>query len=239
MITMSGIRIRRTEEEGLSRYRLVAIPALVTLVVTLVRLFGELQHWSPTMFRRDPGGLGALVGIIWLAPIFGVYFALKLVKSGAGPASPGRAIAHAFMGVGVFLGWAALSLLLVQPGRDTVPRPAQFQVQVITGAAAALGVVILQMRGWAALCKTLLVYAASARVPVVIVMLLAIFGGWGTHYDAFPAGFPLTGAFEKWFWGGALVQMTVHLGNTVLLGSLFGSLGAAWVLRKRGSAEVA
>jgi hypothetical protein len=69
--------------------------------------------------------------------------------------------------------------------------------------------------------------SGSARVPVVIVMLLAIFGGWGTHYDAFPAGFPLTGAFEKWSWGGALVQMTVHLGNTVLLGSLFGSLGVA------------
>ena len=223
----------------MSRYRLVAAPALVTLTVTLVRLFGELQHWSPTMFRRDPGGLGALVGIIWLAPVFGVYFARKLVKRGDGPVGPGRAVAHAFMGVCVFLGWAVLSLLLVQPARYTVPRPAQFQVQVITGAAAALVVVILQMRGWAALCKTLLVYAAAARVPVVVVMLLAIFGGWGTHYDAFPAGFPLTSAFEKWFWGGVLVQMTVHLGNTVLLGSLFGSLGAAWVLRKRSSGEVA
>jgi len=50
-----------------SRARLIAVPALVTLAVTLLRLFGELQHWSPMLFRRDPGGLGAVVGMIWLA----------------------------------------------------------------------------------------------------------------------------------------------------------------------------
>lgn len=219
----------------MSRYRLVAVPALITLSVTLLRLYGELQHWSPALFRREPGGLGALIGIIWLAPVFGVYFARTLIGRGAGPVSPGRAVAHAFMGVGAFVGWAALSLVLVQPAPGTVPRPEQFQVQVVTGAAAALAVVVLQARGWPALCRVLLLYAAAARVPVVIVMLLAIFGGWGTHYDAFPAGFPLTGALEKWFWGGVLVQMTVHLANTVLLGSLFGSLQAAWLLRTRRS----
>ncbi len=58
-----------------SRARLIAVPALVTLAVTLLRLCGELRHWSPTLVRSDPGGLGAAVGIIWLAPAFGVYFA--------------------------------------------------------------------------------------------------------------------------------------------------------------------
>lgn len=76
----------------------------------------------------------------------------------------------------------------------------RFQVQVITGAAMALGIVMLQLRGWPALGQVLLLYALAARMPVVIVMLFAILGSWGTHYDAFPAGFPLTGSLEKWFW---------------------------------------
>jgi hypothetical protein len=69
-------------------------------------------------------------------------------------------------------------------------------------------------------------------------MLLAISGNWGTHYDAFPPGFPFTSAMEKWFWGGLLVQMTIHVGNTVLLGSLFGSVATALVLRKPRSPQV-
>src|SRR5881409_1708216 len=46
-----------------SLVRLVRVPALITLGVTLLRLIGELQGWSPALFSRQAGGGGALVGI--------------------------------------------------------------------------------------------------------------------------------------------------------------------------------
>lgn len=208
---------------NVSRVRLVAVPALIALSVTLLRLVGELRGWSPVLFSREPGGLGAVVGIIWLAPIFGVYFALRLLKLGAGPATPRKAVVHALWAAGGFIVFALMMLLLWPP----------FQVQVIAIAAVALGVVMLQLRGWPALGQVLLLYALASRVPVAIVMLFAILGSWGTHYDAFPPGFPLAEPLEKWLWGGLAAQMTVWVGNTVLLGALCGSVTAAVMLRRR------
>lgn len=55
--------------------QLILMPAIISLAVTLLRLSGELAHWSSRYFNTDVGGGGALVGITWLAPIFGAYFA--------------------------------------------------------------------------------------------------------------------------------------------------------------------
>ena len=51
---------------------------------------------------------------------------------------------------------------------------------------------------------TLLAYAFAARVPVALVMLVAMLGNWGTHYDVAPPGFPEMGVFSKWLMIGAL-----------------------------------
>jgi len=65
--------------------KLILVPALITLAVTLLRLTGELLHWSKTLFNPEAGGGGALVGITWLAPVFGAYFGFKLARAGLGP----------------------------------------------------------------------------------------------------------------------------------------------------------
>jgi hypothetical protein len=72
--------------------KLVLAPALITLGVTLLRVMGELLHWSRRLFNPAPGGGGAVVGIVWLIPFFGVYFALRLARSGEVPEHPGRAM---------------------------------------------------------------------------------------------------------------------------------------------------
>ena len=43
--------------------KLILVPALITLAVTLLRLTGELLHWSKTLFNPAPGGGGAIVGL--------------------------------------------------------------------------------------------------------------------------------------------------------------------------------
>lgn len=66
---------------------LILVPALISLGVTILRLVGELKNWSPLLFNPEAGGGGALVGIAWLVPIFGIYFGLKLAK--LNPDAPG------------------------------------------------------------------------------------------------------------------------------------------------------
>ena len=66
----------------LSIRKLVFWPAVITLAMTLLRLTGELLHWSPTLFNPAAGGGGALVGISWLPPVFGILFAIQLVRVG-------------------------------------------------------------------------------------------------------------------------------------------------------------
>src|SRR5713226_9858972 len=77
--------------------QLILIPSVITLALTALRLIGELQHWSPVLFNREPGGPGSLIGITWLAPIFGIYFALKLSRAGETPAGAVRVIGFAVL----------------------------------------------------------------------------------------------------------------------------------------------
>lgn len=66
------------ERTELNVRKLIGIPAVITLAVTLLRLVGELMNLPDWLANKEPGGPGALIGIAWLAPVFGVYFATKL-----------------------------------------------------------------------------------------------------------------------------------------------------------------
>src|SRR5688572_9442456 len=85
--------------------RLILVPALITLGVTLLRLTGELLGWSPLLVNRAPGGPGALIGIVWLVPVFGFWFGLRLARAAA-PAGVGRVAGYDLLAV---LAGAALS----------------------------------------------------------------------------------------------------------------------------------
>lgn len=66
------------ESNGLNIKKLIMIPAVITLAVTLLRLVGEFMNLPAWLANKEAGGAGALIGIAWLAPIFGIYFASKL-----------------------------------------------------------------------------------------------------------------------------------------------------------------
>src|SRR5512134_1525146 len=86
--------------------RLILVPALVTLAVTVLRLAGELTNGSPTFFSRAVGGGAAVVGIIWLVPVFGILFARRLAREGS-LAPVGRSAGFAALGLLVFVVLAA------------------------------------------------------------------------------------------------------------------------------------
>ena len=214
--------------------KLVFWPAMVTLAVTLLRLTGERLHWSPAFFNSAAGGGGALVGISWLPPVFGILFAIRLAREGHGPRSGGRAVGMAVLGVAataaVIAGGSALGV--IRPGGFSLLALVVFTTAIAVGAAVA-------WRGWPVLGQVLLAYAFAARVPVALLMLVAMLGDWGTHYDVAPPGFPAMGVFSKWILIGALPQLTTWIAVTVLLGALFGSIAGAVASRRHAPASQA
>jgi hypothetical protein len=127
--------------------KLILIPALITLAITLLRLGAEFMDLPSWLASKKAGGIGALIGISWLPPILGIYFAFKLAGA------PGKL--------------------------------------------------------WWNLFKTLVLYGLAARIPVIIIMGLAIYGNWGTHYDAFPTGMLSEATHMAKFLRGALATQLV------------------------------
>jgi hypothetical protein len=213
--------------------RLILIPALISLAVTLLRLVGELRHWSGAWFSTEasgiqPSGTSWLVGISWLPIPFGIYFAYKLWKSGERPSSAGKSIAYA-------LGAAVVVVLVL---RLVIPKlPVEFpRILLFIWLPMAAGAGI-QLLAWPKLVKTLFAYGLAARIPVIVVMFLAMRGRWGTHYDY--VGYPEV--VEMGFWPGYLwlaffPQLIFWVSFTIVLGSLAGGVTALILgSRRRGT----
>jgi len=207
--------------------KLILVPSLITLAVTILRLVGELQHWSPVFFNRAGGGGGAVVGISWLAPIFGIYFALKLAGSGARPGSLGKAALFTVVGLLVMVGGGVL--LGLGLGRNFAIALGGF---IVLAAAA-----VIPMAGWPALTKTLIAYGYAARIPVAIIMFLAMQGNWGTHYDAAAPPFDAMPLLTRYLELGLLPQLIIWIAFTVITGSLLGIIAVAIFCRPAPAAQ--
>lgn len=164
----------------------------------------------------------SIVGIIWLAPIFGIYFAVQLASRGQGPASAWRPVGFAILGVAVLIGRGYLgSALHLNP----TFHPRLLFIWSVLALAA-----LVTAPGWPALFSTLLAYAYSARIPVAIIMFFAFRGHWGTHYDAAPPDLPPEmGIWPKYLWLGFFPQLIFWVGFTILVGMLAGAVAAPFL----------
>lgn len=211
-----------------STKNLILVPAVITLAVTLLRLTGELLHWSPLLFNREAGG-PAVIGIAWLVPFFGAWFGWKLARAGERPASAGKAIGFAV------LGFAIMPLIGLVAAMAGVPQQSAtaFGIYIVVGIVGAY----LAYRAWPGLGRTLFAYALAARIPVVIVMLIAILANWGTHYDVSPPDVAVpANPIAKWFMIGAVPQLTIWIWWTVALGAIAGTIAAAVAGRREQAA---
>ena len=171
--------------------KLILVPAVITLAVTLLRLVGELQGWSPALFNRgDKPFSPSLVGIVWLVPVFGAWFGWKLTRAGSGPGSLGRAFGLTLASMAVLPLFSFLApkagILPERLWRPNVPLTESFTIVSVFVAFAIVGLAI-GILAWPALGRTLLAYGLAARIPVALLMLVAMLGNWGTHYDARPS----------------------------------------------------
>ena len=151
---------RTLDEEGLGGAIRIAI--VISLGVTLLRLAGALGGLPDWLVNREAGGMGAIIGITWLIPVFAIWFGALRGRSGA------------------------------------------------TGFPGAL--------------KANFSYSVGARVPVMVVMLFATLGDWGTHYDAYP-DMDHMAPLARWFLGG----VTAQVGFWMLAVTTFGGGLVSWV----------
>ena len=209
---------------------LILVPALITLAITLLRLAGELMNWSPVLFNKSAGGGGAVIGISWLVPIFGFYFARQLMKENDHPAGIGRVFGFSFLGIAVYAGLFALAYKL---------SPTNVWLLSAIGVAAAAAGLFIMRKAWPSLFTTLLAYGLAARIPVLIVMFIAIMNNWGTHYDVPPPNFPAMAPFAKWVVIGLFPQLTFWMVFTVGIGTICGGIAVAVLKRSSVLAKAA
>lgn len=202
--------------------KLILTPALITLIVTLLRLTGELAGWSSTFFDKEPGGGNAVVGIVWLIPVFSIYFAWQLAAAGQIEASGFRIIGFSILGLAI--------LILVYGVASSLFGPYSPATMVLSALGAIVATFTVRP-GSFRLFSVLASYALAARIPISIVMFFAIHGEWGTHYDLMPAEFPEMGSFATWVFAGLLPQMTIWIAFTVSLGGIFSGLTLLFVKR--------
>ena len=67
----------------------------------------------------------------------------------------------------------------------------------------------------------------------MIVMLFAILGNWGTHYDVPPPNFPEMGPIARSLLIGVLPQLTIWIWFTIAAGAICGAIAAAATGRAR------
>ena len=204
---------------------LVGWPALLTLAVTLLRLVGELRGWSPRYFSRLPGGGLSPLGITWLAPLVGLHLGWRLQRARVPAPSGVRSVfvptAAAALG--------SLAALIAGKALQT-----SWTASYTLWAAVSVVVAAVTFAAWPALGRPLLAYAWAARLPVVLVMALAVWKGWGTHYDVPPPGFPAMPQLKRWLWTGLVPQATMWVAWTMVTGTLGGALGW-WAASRRAS----
>jgi hypothetical protein len=200
--------------------RLILIPSLITLAVTILRLIGELRHWSGKWFSSDTGGttpygVAWVVGITWLAALFGAYFAVQLTRAQRKPSSLVKATIFSALGIFIFLSYRYVVEYLAVSLNLRFPHYLIF-IWLLWGLAGGL-----QYFAWPELFKTLLLYAYAARIPVAIIMFFAMLGHWGTHYDYVGMRIPLWG-LPRFLWLAFFPQLAGWISFTVTLGSAAG-----------------
>jgi len=202
---------------------MILVPGLITLAVTILRLVGELNRWSETFFRREAGGGGAIVGIVWLAFLFAIFFALRLQAIGVAFEKPAKGIVLAVVSIVVCIA-GTMVMFSIAPVRQAI------------GIIIMIAAIFLMRFAWPSYWNVMLAYALAARIPVLIVMFFAMLGNWGTHYDAVePTGATFSGLAAKFIQLGLMPQLFFWIPFTVVICGFFGLIAAAigGALRKR------
>jgi hypothetical protein len=80
----------------------------------------------------------------------------------------------------------------------------------------------------------LVAYGYAARIPVAMVMALATWAGWQSHYSA---AVPGESKLEMYFLAAVIPQLVWWVAFTIVTGSLFGTLATLMVRGRRPASQ--
>jgi hypothetical protein len=196
-------------------WQLVKVPAAVTLIVSIVRLVGELVGGPQFLFGSGAGGGFALIGITWLVPIFGALFGWRLAVGNHAPDRRGIAFFWNVAALGAFIGGLAIVFGIIEP-----VHPAN----IVWLGAVGVAVLLIAFKAWPALAWANLIYGLAARLPVIVITLVAIGFDWATHHVKLQPGVELEGADRAI--AACAAQIVFWIPFTVVVGGLTGSLAS-------------
>ncbi len=196
--------------------------AVVTLLVTVLRVIGESQGWDSAWFNPEAGSAFNPFGIVWLVPLFGFIFGRRLAQAGTGPAF----ITGFFVPMFGFFSIVGMAMFLGSSFEGEEMRDATIY---LFGAASLLS--LLALFAWPRAFFTMLFYSISARLPVMLVQYLDIQNGWQTHYGRTAPQMGHMGPDER-IWMLTQWQAGFWIPFTVTLGCGFAAIGAAVGRRK-------
>jgi hypothetical protein len=216
-----------TTPSGPSTFRLILIPSVVTLLVSVLRIVGERQGWFPT----KEGGFGVWLGIFFFGLLFAAWFAYRLRGAGSGPrvGRPWLWSLLALLPVFVAFGLTAPGLLDQEANEAGY---AALRTSALAAIATASVAAIVQFVVWPRLAWTLLCYAVPARLTVIALTWIAKDNEWDTHYTKFgPKGwtFDMEGTMSRT----VLMQLGFWVPFTIATGTL---LGIVLFARRRAGA---
>ena len=200
---------------------LLLVAFLLTTIVSVVRLIGEMQGWDARWFGSAAGGAMSPFGIVWLVPLFGFLFGRRLAHDDKPPFVASFFVPAfglvALVGAGA---WLATQL----EGQELRKWLGYY---VYLGPAVAL----LALFAWPRAFLVNLGYGLLARIPVVVIQWLDIKNGWQTHYGKVHPKLPADLTADDRLWLLTTAQGAFWVPFTLLLGGAFAALGAATVRR--------
>jgi hypothetical protein len=198
--------------------RAVLVAALISLLVTAIRLYGEQHDWNAFLFNKAPGGGGSPLGITWLTIPFGFWFGRRLAQNRNLPRSTGKALLFPLLGVALAFGVFKAVPLVIDDLRQS------FVVTSILVALCGLFTFAAWRRAW----FVLVCFGILARIPVILVQYESLRRGWNNHFASLPPTVPPEDALFVL----TMAQCTFWpLAFTPLVGGLFAALGALTVRR--------
>ncbi len=197
--------------------RLVLVPAVLCLLVSVARVLGEVQGWAPLWFGEKGKGGGALVGISWLIPVFGFWFGWKHARAGQGPALRGRAVWLPLVAFVLIFAWFGISTQLLKLSFV----PSLLGVAIVAAIAGLLAAL-----AWPRLAWTTFLFGVFARVPVVGIIYLAASRSWDVHYLVMPPNAPQDMPMNEKAFYLSVAQLVFWVPGTMIFGGFFGGLAA-------------
>ena len=206
-------------------HRLVLVPILVGVGVTLIRVTGEVQGWIAT----TSGGALHPLGVTWLVLVFGAWFGYRLGSEGA-VERPARALGFGLLALGIVLAALAGASALFA---------GTFVGIAVSAMLAASVAALLPRRAAPVLFAANVAFALPVRIVIILVTTVSVLAGWGTHYEKMgPENALVETTKLGTIVGYAFFHLLFWVPVSAILGSITGGVGA-WIARRRALAPVA